>query len=375
MAKKIIVKFVMILIGLWLLGTLAAVVGWTYVDHWLKSPLTISDQGYNYELKNGQTLSHLAHDLAAAGVLSHPRLLRLYARFTDATKVHAGEYFLEKGITPEGLLQKLNKGDVVLYQVTFVEGWTVKQALAALEKTAEIQHQLQDKTPEQQLALLNLPVTQLEGWIFPDTYKFSRNTSDIEILQNAYRKMSSVLNEAWETRAENLPYKTPYEALIMASIVERETGHHSERDKIAGVFVRRLQQGMKLQTDPTVIYGMGDAYKGRITRKDLQQATPYNTYVINGLPPTPIALPSAASIKAALNPDTGNSLYFVAKGDGTSEFSSTLDAHNTAVRRYQLQRRADYRAAPPVVISSSSSSFSVASSKATSSVASSAASQ
>ncbi len=374
MAKKILLKIVMAIIGLWFVGTLVAVCGWTYLDHWLKTPLTINDQGYRYELKNGQTLSHLAHDLAAAGVLTHPRLLRLYARFTKATKVHAGEYYLEKGITPEGLLQKLNKGDVVLYQVTFVEGWTVKQALDALANITEIQHQLQGKNPDQQLALLNLPVKNLEGWIFPDTYKFSRNTSDIDILQNAYRKMNSVLNEAWETRAANLPYKNPYEALIMASIVERETGHHSERDKIAGVFVRRLQQGMKLQTDPTVIYGMGDAYKGRITRKDLEQATVYNTYVINGLPPTPISLPSAASIKAALNPDTGNALYFVAKGDGTSEFSTTLDEHNSAVRRYQLQRRADYRAAPPVEKTTLSSSSSLATdSNAASSVANSAA--
>lgn len=370
MTKKILFKIVMAIVGLWFIGTLAAVCGWTYLDHWLKTPLTISEQGYSYELKSGQTLSHLAHDLAVAGVLKHPRLLRAYARFTETTKVHAGEYFLAQGLTPEGLLEKLNKGDVVLYQVTFVEGWTVKQALDVLARAAEINHQLLGKTPEQQVALLNLPVSHLEGWIFPDTYNFSRNTSDIEILQNAYRKMQSVLSDAWEKRATDLPYKTPYEALIMASIVERETGHHSERDEIAGVFVRRLQQGMKLQTDPTVIYGMGDAYQGRITRKDLEQATAYNTYVISGLPPTPISLPSAASINAALNPAAGNALYFVAKGDGTSEFSATLDAHNAAVRRYQLQRRADYRAAPPppVTVSSSSNSSSSSSSLASGAV-------
>lgn len=326
---------------------LSLLVAWFYVQDWLKTPLQINEQGYTYELKQGQSLSHLANDLGAEGILTHPRLLRLYARFNDANKVHAGEYFFPQGTTPESLLQKLIKGDVILYQVTFVEGWTVKQALAALGKTDNIQHQLAGKSSTEQLALLALPVKDLEGWIFPDTYSFSRNTSDVEIVKNAYHKMQVVLEAEWEKRAPNLPYKNTYEALVMASIVERETGHHSEREQIAGVFVRRLQQGMKLQTDPTVIYGMGDNYKGRITRKNLEEATAYNTYVIAGLPPTPISLPSAASIKAALNPAPGRALYFVAKGDGTSEFSDTLDAHNQAVRRYQLNRRNDYRAAPP----------------------------
>lgn len=322
---------------------------WLYVQNWLKTPLHISEHGYIYELRQGQSLGHLANDLGRAGLLSHPRLLRLYARINSANRVHAGEYFFPHGTTPESLLQKLIRGDVILYQVTFVEGWTAKQALAALEKTEKIQHQLVGKSTAQQLALLGIPVDDLEGWIFPDTYRFSRNTSDVEILQNAYRKMQSLLDTEWEKRAPNLPYKNIYDALIMASIVERETGHHSERDQIAGVFVRRLQRGMKLQTDPTVIYGMGDSYKGRITRKNLEEPTTYNTYVIQGLPPTPISLPSAASIKAALNPAHGDALYFVAKGDGTSEFSNSLDAHNQAVRRYQLNRRRDYRATPPPV--------------------------
>ena len=333
--------------GIFLVAFLGLLSAWFYVQDWLKTPLQISDDGYTYELKQGQSLGHLANDLGRAGVLHQPRLLRLYARLNDANKVHAGEYFFPQGTTPESLLQKLIKGDVVLYQVTFVEGWTIKQALAALEKMDSVAHRLAGKSVADQLALLELPVKDLEGWIFPDTYSFSRNTSDVEIVQNAYRKMQTLLEAEWEKRAPNLPYKNTYDALIMASIIERETGHHSERDQIAGVFVRRLQQGMKLQTDPTVIYGMGDSYKGRITRKNLEEPTPYNTYVIAGLPPTPISLPSAASIKAALNPAPGRALYFVAKGDGTSEFSDTLDAHNQAVRRYQLNRRSDYRAAPP----------------------------
>ena len=349
MSKKssLALKLFTVAAGIFFAVSLAALALWFYVQNWLDTPLQIDESGYTYELKQGQSLGFLANDLGNVGVLHHPRLLRLYARFKNANKVHAGEYFFPRGTTPKKMLQKLIEGDVVLYQITFVEGWTIKQVLAALEKVDTVDHQLAGKSTSEQLDLLDLPVTELEGWIFPDTYSFSRNTSDVEILQNAHRKMQEVLDAEWEKRAANLPYKNPYEALIMASIIERETGHHSERDQIAGVFVRRLQQGMKLQTDPTVIYGMGDAYKGRITRKNLQEATPYNTYVIAGLPPTPISLPSAASIKAALNPAPGKALYFVAKGDGTSEFSNNLEAHNQAVRRYQLNRRSDYRAAPP----------------------------
>lgn len=341
------VKLLILATGIYLAGLISATAGWFYFQNWLKTPLNIDSQGYRYELKQGQSLSHLANDLGAQNILDYPRLLRLYARFTDTNKVHAGEYLFAPGTTPETLLEKLKKGDVVLYQVTFVEGWTFKQALAALEKNTSVRHDLAGKSEAEQLSLLGLSITHPEGWFFPDTYSFSRNTSDVEILQKSYRKMENLLNAEWEKRSANLPYKNAYEALIMASIIERETGHHSERDQIAGVFVRRLQQGMKLQTDPTVIYGMGDNYQGRITRKNLEEATSYNTYVIEGLPPTPIALPSAASIKAALNPAAGTALYFVARGDGTSEFSATLDAHNQAVRRYQLNRRSDYRAAPP----------------------------
>lgn len=340
-------RLLIIAAAIYLAGLISAVAGWLYLQNWLTTPLNIDAQGYRYELKQGQSLSHLANDFGAQGILDYPRLLRLYARVTNVNKVHAGEYFFASGSTPQSLLEKLKKGEVVLYQVTFVEGWTFKQALAALDKNPSIRHELTGKTNKEQLGLLGLNISHPEGWFFPDTYSFSRNTSDVEILQKSFHKMESLLNAEWETRAANLPYKSPYEALIMASIIERETGHHSEREQIAGVFVRRLQQGMKLQTDPTVIYGMGDQYRGRISRKNLEEATPYNTYTIEGLPPTPIALPSAASIKAALNPAAGNALYFVAKGDGTSEFSATLDAHNQAVRRYQLNRRSDYRAAPP----------------------------
>ena len=329
------------------LGIVAAGVAWHYFQSWLDKPLSLPPEGYRVELKSGQTVGHLARQMAVDGALDFPLLLKLHARFEVAHKVHAGEYLLVPGTTPRSLLAKLVRGDVVKYQITILEGWTYAQAFAAVSKEPLLDRQLQGKTIDEQKALLGIAEPHLEGWFFPDTYTFSRNASDISVLKQAHQKMREFLESEWETRAEGLPYKTPYEALIMASIIERETGHHSEREQIAGVFVRRLQRGMKLQTDPTVIYGMGDLYKGKISRKHLQQPSAYNTYLIRGLPPTPIALPGAASIKAALHPAPGSALYFVARGDGTSEFSDSLEAHNAAVRRYQLKRRADYRSFPP----------------------------
>jgi UPF0755 protein len=330
-----------------LLLTVAAVGAWFYWQEWMQKPLPIPDDGITINLEKGKTLSHVLQDLSQRKIVAYPKPLGWYAKIFQQTKVHQGEYFLQQGTTPTDLLQKLNKGDVILYQVTFVEGWTVKQVLTALAAKETIKSDLKNLSVNDVAAKLGIENRDLEGWIFPDTYSFSRGTSDFEILQQAYQKMHRLLTEKWKDRAENLPYKTPYEALIMASIIEKETGHASERDQIAGVFVRRLQQGIKLQTDPTVIYGMGEAYKGKIRRKDLQAPTPYNTYTITGLPPTPIAIPSLASIEAALHPAAGNALYFVAKGDGTSEFSATLQEHNAAVRRFQLKRRNDYRSAPP----------------------------
>lgn len=330
--------------------TVMLIGGWVYFQQWLTTPLKLPAAGYTYNLQNGKALGHMAHDLAREGVLDQPRLLTLYARITDATKVHAGEYFLPQGITPKQLLEKLYKGDVVLYQVTLVEGWTFKQAVKALQMVDTIAPLLTDKTDAEQLQLLDANLAHPEGWFFPDTYSYVRGTSDIQILRRAHLKMQKELEQLWASRAENLPYRDMYQALIMASIVERETGAEWEREKIAGVFVRRLQKGMRLQTDPTVIYGMGDNYKGKISRKNLQEPTPYNTYVINGLPPTPIALPGRAAIHAALNPEQGTALYFVAKGDGTTHFSDSLEEHNRAVRRYQINRRQDYRSAPPVTV-------------------------
>jgi UPF0755 protein len=319
---------------------------WFVFQSWLLSPLPIPQEGVHYELESGRSLSHLSQDLAAQKLLTHPRWLNWYARFYQKEKIHPGEYAFDYGLTPFTLLEKLNKGDVILHQVTLLEGWNFRQVIAALAEQPELTHLLANKTDTQRLEILNLPISHPEGWFFPDTYRFTKGASDVEILTQAYTAMRKILTESWETKAPNLPYTSDYEALIMASIVEKETGSPNERNQIAGVFIRRLQQGMKLQTDPTVIYGMGELYAGKIGRNDLNRPTNYNTYAIQGLPPTPIAIPGRASLHAALHPDTGKSLYFVAKGDGTSEFSETLAEHQRAVARYQIQRAADYRSAP-----------------------------
>jgi UPF0755 protein len=319
---------------------------WFSFQSWLAEPLSIPQDGFHYELDSGKSLSHLSQDLASKNLLAHPRWLNWYARFYHREKIHPGEYLLDAGLTPLSLLEKLNKGDVVLHQVTFLEGWNFRQIMAALDAEPELKHLLSNKTMAERLAILNLPILHPEGWFFPDTYRFTRGTSDVEILTQAYTVMRKTLDELWANKSANLPYQTDYQALIMASIVEKETGHAGERDQIAGVFIRRLQQGMKLQTDPTVIYGMGELYTGKIARSDLDRVTTYNTYTILGLPPTPIAIPGKASLYAALHPDAGKSLYFVAKGDGTSVFSETLADHQRAVARYQLQRSTDYRSTP-----------------------------
>lgn len=338
--KRFLVALVLLsLVGA---GGLAA-----YGYHWLHAPLTLPEQGLDYELERGQSLNHLTRDLAGRGVLEHPRLLRLYARLTEQSRVQAGEYHLPAGLTPKSLLAQLSEGRVVLHQVTLVEGWTYRQALAALHANEAIENRLEGLSRDEQMEKLGLDLEHPEGWFFPDTYRYVRGTSDVELLRRAHSALVAELERLWEARAPGLPYEDPYEALIMASIIERETGAPWERERIAGVFVRRLELGMRLQTDPTVIYGMGDDYQGRITRSDLRTPTPYNTYTISGLPPTPIALVGREAIAAALNPAEGTALYFVARGDGTHVFSDTLQEHNRAVREFQLRRREDYRSSPP----------------------------
>lgn len=293
----------------------------------------------------------VARDLEGEGILDHGRLLTLYARLSRQDAVRAGEYRLEAGDSPATLLTKLLRGEVVTYQATLVEGWTFNDALAYLQAQPKLTKALgTDEALEAFIGELDLPGDHPEGWFFPDTYRYVAGNSERDILLQAHRRMRDVLEAEWTKRMGELPYSSSYEALVMASIVERETGVPEERGQIAGVFVRRLEQNMRLQTDPTVIYGLADQYDGNLRRSHLSERNPYNTYVIKGLPPTPIALPGQEAIHAALHPEEGDALYFVAKGDGSHQFSATLEEHNRAVQNYQVRRRAqDYQSSPPPV--------------------------
>jgi UPF0755 protein len=317
---------------------------------WLHSPMAVSGDSFVYSLPKGGSLSMAARELEREGVLDHRRLLTLYARLTGRDSVKAGEYRLQPGETPATLLRKLERGEVITYQATLVEGWTFRDALAYLQAQPRLKLVLNsDDALEGFIAGLNLPGNHPEGWFFPDTYQYVAGNNDRDILLQAHQRMRDVLATEWENRAGALPYESSYEALIMASIVERETGVPDERGQIAGVFVRRLEQNMRLQTDPTVIYGLAENYDGNLRRQHLSQKTAYNTYMIRGLPPTPIALPGQEAIHAALHPEEGDALYFVAKGDGSHQFSATLEEHNRAVQNYQVRRRVrNYQSAPPV---------------------------
>ncbi|MEW8027587.1 MAG: endolytic transglycosylase MltG [Candidatus Thiodiazotropha sp.] len=328
-----------------LLGILIFVVsillawGWMEYDGFISKSLNIPEEGVNYILHPGMTVRSLAEDLRQRGMLEKPLLLRFIARWQgQASKLKAGEYYLPAGTTPPKLLEILSSSQVVQYGLTIIEGWTFEQLMAAIRRDPVLEHSLKDVANDQVMRYLGLGELHPEGRFYPDTYHFPRGTTDAAFLKRAYRRMESVLEQAWQQRKKQLPLKNAYEALILASIIERETGIPEERGQIAGVFIRRLERGMLLQTDPTVIYGMGDSFDGNIRKRDLTQDTPYNTYLHKGLTPTPIAMPSGAAIHAALNPEEGNSLYFVATGDGGHYFSSTLEEHNKAVRKYQLKR-------------------------------------
>lgn len=248
--------------------------------------------------------------------------------------VKTGEYQLAPGTLPRGLLHLLSSGAVVQYRFTLVEGWTFSQLLQALAKNEMLKQTLgQDPDKAGTVMISRLGIDHPEGWYFPETYQFTRGDSDSDILDRARQAMEKELGVAWEARHDDLPLNSPYELLILASIIEKETAQEEERGRIAGVFIRRLQQGMRLQTDPTVIYGMGDSFDGNIRHRDLKTDTPYNTYTRSGLPPTPIAMPGRASLMAAAQPDAGDALYFVADGSGGHTFSATLQEHTVAVNR------------------------------------------
>ncbi|MFP8968403.1 endolytic transglycosylase MltG [Pokkaliibacter sp. CJK22405] len=328
-------RWLMRLLLLGIIVVIAVAYGWQWGVKQLNSPLTIEGEEQLYSLRPGSSLNTVARDLESNGWMEFGKLLLVYNRVEHiGGSIKAGEYRITKGMTPLELLEHMRKGDVVEYRVTLVEGQTFKQFLATLHAQSKLSSELANMSSAAIMQRLGHEGQHPEGRFFPDTYVYHSSMTDADILTQAYERMKSVLQKEWDGRADKLPYKNSYEALIMASIVEKETGIPSERDEIAGVFVRRLEKNMRLQTDPTVIYGIGDGYDGNITRRDLQTMTPYNTYMISGLPPTPIAMPGEAAIHAALHPAAGDALYFVATGNGGHKFSKSLNEHNQAVRDY-----------------------------------------
>ena len=308
--------------------------------YYATSELRIGPLPQQFALKSGSSLRSAAQQMAEAGVLIHPEAFIILARVLgEAGNVKAGNYEVETLLTPYALLRKITRGDYTLVAITFVEGWTFKQVRKALDEHQAVKHETVGLTDAEILQRLSINESSPEGWFFPDTYHFSHGASDLTILRRSYRLMQAHLAAQWEKRARDLPLAIPYEALILASIVEKETGKEEERPLIAAVFVNRLRLGMKLQTDPAVIYGMGEAFDGNLRKRDLTTDTPYNTYTREGLPPTPIAMPGLASLTAALNPENSNVLYFVSRGDGSSHFSRTLAEHARAVTKYQKSGR------------------------------------
>jgi len=303
---------------------------------WINQPLVLRTSPLDFRITQGSSLRSAIGQMQEAGIDVQPTLLALLARLSKAeTGIKAGSYSVVQGVTPQQLLGKLTRGEFTQGELTLVEGWSFKQLRQRLDRHPDLRHDTRQLNEAEIVERLGLQGERLDGWLFPDTYLFDKQSSDIELLARAVRAMQLRLDNEWARRAEGLPYRTPHEALIMASIVEKETGRESDRGQIAAVFVNRLRRGMLLQTDPTVIYGLGDSYDGNLRKRDLLTDTPYNTYTRPGLPPTPIAMPGQASLQAALHPVASDALYFVARGDGSSEFSRTLDEHNRAVNRYQ----------------------------------------
>lgn len=304
--------------------------------YYVYRPLPLPATPFEFSLKQGSSLKGMARDMQQAGLLEQDWafvwLVRLLGK---SAQLKAGKYALAHPVTPLELLNILDKGLVVQGQVSVIEGWTFRQLRAVLNASPDIAHDTRNMNDAEILQRIGAAESHPEGLFFPDTYHFSSGSSDLAILKSAYQTMQRHLQEAWAARDADLPLQTPYQALILASIVEKETGTPSDRAMIAGVFVNRLRRGMLLQTDPTVIYGMGDAFDGNLRKRDLQTDTAYNTYTRRGLPPTPIALPGLAALQATLHPAQTDALYFVSRGDGSSQFSSNLAAHNRAVNKYQ----------------------------------------
>jgi len=314
----------------------AAVAGGVY--YWANRPMTLTPTELDVTIKPHSTLRSVSTQLNRGGVPVEPELFVLMTRALGlSAQLKSGNYAFRSGVTPYEVLQKIARGDVNEYVATVIEGWTLQKMRSELDGNPALAHDTAGMSDIDLLRAIGASETDknsAEGLFFPDTYLFDKGTSDLAVYKRAYRTMHRRLAEAWDTRAPNLPYKTPYDALIMASIVEKETGRAVDRPLVAAVFANRLRIGMPLQTDPSVIYGLGPAYEGRLKKKDLQTDTPYNTYTRMGLPPTPIALPGVAALNATLNPAASSALYFVARGDGSSIFSDNLGDHNRAVDKY-----------------------------------------
>lgn len=328
------------IIGLTLL-VISFIGGWAWMDYRyaLHAPI-VKDNPVIIDIVKGDSMGRIAEKLAEQHLKVSSLWFKIIAlKKQSAAKLKTGEYEFAAGQTLPQIIDQIAAGKTRQHSITFPEGWSLVDILAELKNNPHIEHTIKNASPEVLRARIGITESKIEGLFFPDTYFFEKNMSDISLLKRAYGKMQSVLQEEWSQRAANLPLNSSYEALTLASIIEKETAAKDERTLIAGVMVRRLQNGIPLQTDPTVIYGMGERYHGNIAEQDLKNPTPYNTYLITGLPPTPIAMPGRAAIHAALHPDTGNSLYFVAKGDGTHVFSSTLQDHNHAVEIFQKQKK------------------------------------
>ncbi len=312
------------------------------VNRFMATPVAVPDDGAQFEIIAGSSFTAVAGQLVERGFIEHDLWYRLYARWTgEAVDIQAGEYRIQSGATPRTLLQQFTRGAVRLYSFTIIEGWNHRDLLAALHSNDAIVASMTDEDWPVLLDELGATVTHPEGLFLPETYRFPRNTTDRALLAQAYNLMQEVLAEEWAGKGASSPVDSPYEALILASIVEKETARADERPRIAGVFARRLEKRMRLQTDPTVIYGIGADFNGNLTRKDLRTDTPYNTYTRHGLPPTPIAMPGRAAINAVLHPADGKELFFVATGlgDGSHKFSVTKDEHDAAVAEYLRRLR------------------------------------
>ena len=297
----------------------------------------------NITVAKGTSMRGFANKLVAEDLLDEPWSFRFWARYRGlSTSLKTGEYQIPANATMSDVLLLVTSGKVIDYPVTFIEGWSFKQLREALSKQKNIRHTIDNLDDAAVMKIIDAEGVHPEGRFYPDTYRYTRTMSDVDILRQAYTKMISLLDDEWQKREKKLPLKNREQALILASIIEKETGAAEERPEISGVFINRLRKGMRLQTDPTVIYGMGESYKGNIRKKDLLKDTPYNTYTRSGLPPTPIAMPGGDSIHAALHPAKTKALYFVAKGNGTHYFSATLREHNNAVNKYQIKRRKNY---------------------------------